>query len=180
MIARKLGQRGRLLYNKEECSMWISSKASFNGVVFWQSWVAYKLQKRTSLFCFRSFIFTWPVVTKHLFFLFLFFCVFFVCVCVFFFLCVCFLFFYFSFVLSLSAKTTVQWYFIVGPLLAVTVLAFVVLYLWKRRIAGTCALNFASFLGPYQDNKMRSRELKMNFGCNMKTKKNKKIYEYWQ
>ena len=71
-----------------------------------------------------------------------------------------------------SAKTTVQWYFIVGPLLAATVLAFVVLYLWKRRIAGTCALSFASFLGPYQDNKMRSTELKMNCGCRMKTKKN--------
>ncbi|XP_044167200.1 tyrosine kinase receptor Cad96Ca-like isoform X3 [Acropora millepora] len=37
---------------------------------------------------------------------------------------------------TVTAKTTVQWYFIVGPLLAVTVLAFVVLYLWKRRIAG--------------------------------------------
>ncbi|XP_067024039.1 neural cell adhesion molecule 1-like [Acropora muricata] len=35
----------------------------------------------------------------------------------------------------LEAKATVQWYFIVGPLLPVTVLAFVVLYLWKRRIA---------------------------------------------
>ena len=59
----------------------------------------------------------------------------------------------FCFVCFFSAKTTVQWYFIVGPLLAVTVLAFVVLYLWKRRIAGRCALNFASFLGPYQENK---------------------------
>ena len=84
----------------------------------------------------------------------------------------------FVFSLVFSAKTTVQWYFIVGPLLAVTVLAFVLLYLWKRRIAGTCALNFASFLGPYQDNKMRSTELKMNCRCRMKTKKNKKIYEY--
>ncbi|XP_044168304.1 tyrosine kinase receptor Cad96Ca-like [Acropora millepora] len=37
---------------------------------------------------------------------------------------------------TVTAKTTVQWYFIVGPLLAVTVLAFVLLYLWKRRIAG--------------------------------------------
>ena len=36
-----------------------------------------------------------------------------------------------------SAKATVQWYFIVGPLLAVTVLAFIVLYLRKRRSAGT-------------------------------------------
>ena len=36
-----------------------------------------------------------------------------------------------------SAQATVQWYFIVGPLLAVTVLAFIVLYLWKRRSAGT-------------------------------------------
>ncbi|XP_015769364.1 PREDICTED: hemicentin-2-like [Acropora digitifera] len=36
---------------------------------------------------------------------------------------------------TVTAKTTVQWYFIVGPLLAVTVLAFVVLYLWTRRIA---------------------------------------------
>ncbi|XP_067024043.1 peroxidasin homolog [Acropora muricata] len=38
---------------------------------------------------------------------------------------------------TVTAKTTVQWYFIVGPLLAVTVLAFVAWYLWKRRIAGT-------------------------------------------
>ena len=149
---------------------WVSQKASFTGVVvFWQSWVGYELQKRTNLFCFRSFIFTWPVVTKHLCFVFLllfFVRLFFVCLFLF-----CFVF---------SAKTTVQWYFIVGPLLAVTVLAFVVLYLWKRRIAGTCALNFASFLGPYQHNKMRSTELKMNCGCRMKTKKNKKIYEYWK
>ena len=36
-----------------------------------------------------------------------------------------------------SAQATVHWYFIVGPLLAVTVLAFIVLYLWKRRSAGT-------------------------------------------
>ena len=136
---------------------WVSPKASFNGVfVFWQSWVAYELQKRTNLLCLRSFIFTWPVVTKHLFF----------CVC---FLFVCFCLFVFFF----SAKTTVQWYLIVGPLLAVAVLAFVVLYLKKRRIAGTCALNFASFLGPYQDSKMRSTELKMNCRCRMKTKKNK-------
>ena len=104
-------------------------------------------------------------MTKHLLFVlfFVFLLLFFVrlfFVCLFLF---CFLF---------SALTTVQWYFIVGPLLAVTVLAFVVLYLWKRRIAGTCA--FASFLGPYQDNKMRSTELKMNCGCRMKTKKNKK------
>ncbi|XP_067030890.1 tyrosine kinase receptor Cad96Ca-like [Acropora muricata] len=39
--------------------------------------------------------------------------------------------------IKVTAKTTVQWYFIVGPLLAVTVLAFIVLYLWKRRIGGT-------------------------------------------
>ena len=123
--------------------------------------MAYKLQKRTNLFCFRSFIFTRQVVTKNLFFVL--FCAFVSC------LFICFLF-YFVF----SAKTTVQWYFIVGPLLAVTVLAFVVLYLWKRRIAGTCALNFASFLGQYQDNKMRSTELKMNCRCRMKTKRNKK------
>ena len=145
---------------------WVSLKASFNGVVFSQFCVAYELQKRTNLSCFRSFIFTWPVVTKHLFFVLFFVVVF--CAFVF---CFCFVF---------SAKTTVQWYFIVGPLLAVTVLAFVVLYLWKRRIAGRCALNFASFLGPHQDNKMKSTELKMNCGCRMKTKKNKKIYEYWQ
>ncbi|XP_067023906.1 inactive tyrosine-protein kinase 7-like [Acropora muricata] len=42
--------------------------------------------------------------------------------------------------LHVLAKTTVQWYLIVGPLLAVTVLAFTVLYLWKRRIAGTHAI----------------------------------------
>ena len=97
-------------------------------------------------------------MTTHLFF----FC----------FLCVCFLFVCFCFVFS--GKTTVQWYFIVGPLLAVTVLAFAVLYLWKRRIAGTCTLNFASFFVPCQDNKMRSTELKMNCGCSMKAKMNKK------
>ena len=67
--------------------------------------------------CFGSFMFTWSVVTKYLF-------------RVFFFVFVLF------FVFSFSAKTTVQWYFIVGPLLAVTVLAFIVLYLWKRRSAG--------------------------------------------
>ncbi|KAK2556118.1 Hemicentin-2 [Acropora cervicornis] len=39
--------------------------------------------------------------------------------------------------ITVTDKTTVQWYFLVGPLFAVTVLAFVVLYLWKRRIAGT-------------------------------------------
>ncbi|XP_044172197.1 peroxidasin homolog [Acropora millepora] len=39
-----------------------------------------------------------------------------------------------------NSKATVQWYFIVGPLLAVTVLAFIVLYLWKRRSAGTHAI----------------------------------------
>ncbi|XP_044166492.1 receptor-like tyrosine-protein kinase kin-16 [Acropora millepora] len=38
--------------------------------------------------------------------------------------------------ITVKAKTTIQWYFIVGPLLAVTVLAFIVLYLWKRRIGG--------------------------------------------
>ena len=48
------------------------------------------------------------------------------CFC--FFLLFCFLF---------SAKATIRWYFIVGPLLAVTVLAFIALKLWKRRIAGT-------------------------------------------
>ncbi|KAK2556020.1 Hemicentin-2 [Acropora cervicornis] len=53
--------------------------------------------------------------------------------------------------ITVTDKTTVQWYFIVGPLLAVAVLAFVVLYLWKRRIAGTytssnilCILNAIS------------------------------------
>ena len=51
-----------------------------------------------------------------------------------------------------SDKTTVQWYFIVGPSLAITVLAFIVFYLRKRRIAGTytsfnkffCILNASS------------------------------------
>ncbi|XP_044176851.1 fibroblast growth factor receptor 3-like isoform X1 [Acropora millepora] len=38
--------------------------------------------------------------------------------------------------ITVTDKTTVQWYFIVGPSLAVTVLAFIVLYLRKRRIAG--------------------------------------------
>ena len=79
---------------------------------------------------------------------------------------------------SFSAKTTVQWYFIVGPLVAVTVLAFIALYLWKRRIVGTYTVNFASLRGPYQHNKIRSTELKMNCGFSMKTKKDKKIYEY--
>ncbi|XP_067023938.1 probable oxidoreductase PXDNL [Acropora muricata] len=50
--------------------------------------------------------------------------------------------------ITVTAKTTVQWYFIVGPLLAVTVLAFIVLYLRKRRIGGTYTVNFASFRGP--------------------------------
>ncbi|XP_067025339.1 scavenger receptor cysteine-rich domain superfamily protein-like [Acropora muricata] len=39
--------------------------------------------------------------------------------------------------IRVTAKTTVQWYFIVGPLLVVAVLAFIVLCLRKRRIAGT-------------------------------------------
>ncbi|XP_044176852.1 tyrosine kinase receptor Cad96Ca-like isoform X2 [Acropora millepora] len=38
--------------------------------------------------------------------------------------------------ITVTDKTNVQWYFIVGPSLAVTVLAFIVLYLRKRRIAG--------------------------------------------
>ncbi|XP_044171806.1 vascular endothelial growth factor receptor 3-like [Acropora millepora] len=38
--------------------------------------------------------------------------------------------------IRVTAKTTLQWYFIVGPLFAVLVLAFIVLHLWKRRIAG--------------------------------------------
>jgi len=38
--------------------------------------------------------------------------------------------------LFFSAEAIVQWYFIVGPLLAATVLAFIAFYLWKRRIAG--------------------------------------------
>ena len=42
------------------------------------------------------------------------------------------MFFFFS-----PDKITVQWYFIVGTVLAVTVLASIVLYLWKRRFAGT-------------------------------------------
>ena len=64
-------------------------------------------------------MFTLPVLTKCLFVLFVFLLYF------------CFVFFFFS------ARATVQWYLIVGPLLAVAVLAFMVLYLWKRRIAGT-------------------------------------------
>ena len=72
-----------------------------------------------------------------------------------------------------SAKTTVQWYFIVGPLLAVTVLVFIVLKLWKRRIAGTYTVNFASFIGPYEHNKIRSTELKMKCGCGMKVERDK-------
>ena len=71
-------------------------------------------------------IFSWPIVTNYLFVFF-------------------FLFFF-------SDKTTVQWYFIVGPSLAVTVLAFIILYLRKRRIAGIytwankffCILNASS------------------------------------
>ena len=86
--------------------------------------------------------------------------------------------FVFVFCFFFSAKTTVQWYFIVGPLLAVTVLAFIALYLWKRRIGGTYAVNFAPFRGPYQYNKIRSTELRMNCGCNVKTKKDKNIFEY--
>ena len=39
--------------------------------------------------------------------------------------------------LFFSAKKTVQWYFIVGPLLAVVVLAFIVFCLWKKGIACT-------------------------------------------
>ena len=82
-------------------------------------------QQKTTLFCFGSFVFKWPIVTNDPFLLF----------CLFF-----------------SDKTTVQWYFIVSPLFAVTVLAFVILYLWKRRIAGTytsfnkffCILNASS------------------------------------
>ena len=77
-----------------------------------------------------------------------------------------------------SAVTGVQWYFIVSPLLAVTVLAFIVLYLWKRRIAGTYTVNFAFLRGQHQHNKIRSTEVKMNCVCSMKTKKDKNIYEY--
>ena len=81
-----------------------------------------KTSTETTLLCFGSFVFSWPIVSSYLF--------------VFFF----------------SDKTTVQWYFIVGPSLAVTVLAFIVLYLRKRRIAGTytssnkffCTLNASS------------------------------------
>ena len=91
-----------------------------------------------------------------------------------------FCFVFFVRVFFFSAKTTVQWYFIVGPLLAVTVLAFIVLCLWKRRIAGTYTVNFSSLRGPYQHNKIRWTELKMNCGCSMKTEKDKNIYEYWK
>ena len=175
-------------HNKEECNTWHewAQKSFFMELlnVFWktESWVAYELQKRTNLFCFGSFMFTWPVVTKYLFFF--------------------------------SAKTTVQWYFIVGPLLAVTVLAFIFVKLWKRRIAGTYTVNFASFRSPYQHNKIRLNEinaltavgplitlinftlsdarrfyssmakplgrqrLKMNCGCSMKTKKDKKYMNH--
>ncbi|XP_044167760.1 tyrosine kinase receptor Cad96Ca-like [Acropora millepora] len=38
--------------------------------------------------------------------------------------------------IRVTAKTTLQWYFIVGPLVAVLVIAFIGLHLWKRRIAG--------------------------------------------
>ncbi|XP_067023882.1 contactin-5-like [Acropora muricata] len=38
--------------------------------------------------------------------------------------------------IKVTAKTTVQWYVIVGPVLTITVLASIALYLWKRRIAG--------------------------------------------
>ncbi|XP_067025673.1 inactive tyrosine-protein kinase 7-like [Acropora muricata] len=38
--------------------------------------------------------------------------------------------------ITVTDKTTVQWYFIVGPAVAGTVLASIVLYFWKRRFAG--------------------------------------------
>ncbi|XP_015769797.1 PREDICTED: vascular endothelial growth factor receptor 1-like [Acropora digitifera] len=38
--------------------------------------------------------------------------------------------------IKVTAKTTVQWYVIVGSVLTITVLASIALYLWKRRIAG--------------------------------------------
>ena len=90
-----------------------------------------KPQQKTTLFCFGSFLVDPQSLITVLF---------------------CFVFcFVFVFFFVFSDKTTVQWYFIVGPLLAVTVLAFVVLYLWKRRIAGTytssnvlCILNAIS------------------------------------
>ncbi|XP_067025669.1 hemicentin-1-like [Acropora muricata] len=39
--------------------------------------------------------------------------------------------------ITVTDKITVQWYVIVGLVLAVTVLASILLYLWKRRFAGT-------------------------------------------
>ena len=58
----------------------------------------------------------------------------------------------FVFCFCFSDSTTVQWYFIVGPSLALAVLAFIVLYLRKRRINGIymslykffCILNASS------------------------------------
>ena len=88
-------QRGRLLHNKEECNMWheYPQKFFFNGiVVFWQSRIAFELQKRTNLFCFGSFMFTWPVVTKCLFVLFVFVFVFVLLLLLFFSCCCCFFF----------------------------------------------------------------------------------------
>ena len=81
-----------------------------------------KPQQKTTLFCLGSFVFSWHIVSSYLFFFFF------------------------------SDKTTVEWYFIVGPFLAVTVLAFIALHLWKRRTAGTypgykkffCILNTSS------------------------------------
>ena len=154
-----------------------------------------KLQQRTNLFWFGSFIFSWPIVIQCLF--------------------------------VFSAKTTVQWYFIIGSLFAVAVLASIVLYLWKRRIAGTYTssnkcifiLNPSSewkrakiliviirnsttlFCSKYsfeswhqfvviwqwrlffhpllvhqnQHNKIKSTK---NRGCGMKTEKNKEIYDW--
>ena len=89
-----------------------------------------------------------------------------------------FVFVLFFFLFFFAAKTTLQWYFIVGPLLAVTVLSFMVLCLWKRRIAGTYTMHFARLENPYQHNKIRSTELKMNRECSMKKKRIKKICEY--
>ena len=89
-----------------------------------------KPQQKTTSFCFGSFVFSWPIVSNYLFVLF------------------CFV----LLLLLFSDKTTVQWYIIVGPLLAVTVLALIAFYLWKRRVGGThtssnkffCFLNSSS------------------------------------
>ncbi|XP_067041460.1 tolloid-like protein 1 [Acropora muricata] len=47
--------------------------------------------------------------------------------------------------IRVTARKALQWYFIVGPFLAVVVLAFIVLCLWKRRIAGTYTASNKAF-----------------------------------